>query len=204
MPCRAHPSESEALKERNEDFFNEIVFAGFLKERCQLLSLLDLLWRQWAGYLRKRCCADAGPGAAQVTASGIVEVGNQPLALDQFIERGQSLLKIGDVIRIAVSTILELIVVPLKIIGVKKLRNHVAEIVGREVGGLAVAKIELGEPFLGPERSGSAVVNKRQTTSRKELGYVIAAPVGKVLRIPNHHPGEFFKRAFGEFHGVEE
>jgi hypothetical protein len=47
-------------------------------------------------------------------------------------------------------------------------------------------------------------VNKRQNTSRKELGDVTAAPVGKAFRIPNHHPGEFLKRAFGLFHGVDK
>lgn len=49
MPCRAHPSEAEALKKRNEDLFDEVVLAGSIEERRQLLSLLDLQLGERAG-----------------------------------------------------------------------------------------------------------------------------------------------------------
>jgi hypothetical protein len=49
VPCRAHPSEAEALKKWNEDLFDKVVFAGSIEERRQLLCLLDLLFEREGG-----------------------------------------------------------------------------------------------------------------------------------------------------------
>src|SRR5689334_14353804 len=132
-------TEAEALKKWNENLFNEVVLAGPVKERCQLLSLLDLLLGKRAGKLRERRRADARSGTPQITATRIVEVGNQPLALDELIEGGQSFLEVGNMIRIGVSTLLEFIVVSPEIVVIEKLRDHSAKIVRREIRGLAVA-----------------------------------------------------------------
>src|SRR5207248_8446022 len=55
MAGRADPPEAQSLKKRDENLFDEVVFAGVVKKFDKLLSLLNLLLRERAGCLRK-CC----------------------------------------------------------------------------------------------------------------------------------------------------